>query len=182
ILRTCAEFALEHRGQVSVFVGSYSEIVAALLASAIGRYSMAELSLKPDCETVPYPDRPAFTRTPVEFARACEELGLTLSSRTARRILDGEIAAAEPLHDIIRRSITREASAQEAQSAAPKRLRRRRTNVRLAREDTAEFARDVSAAYRNLAEKYYLDPESEPSVRQKGANLTVTIPLRSPEE
>ncbi|MBQ3386141.1 MAG: ATP-binding protein, partial [Eggerthellaceae bacterium] len=182
ILRTCAEFALEHRGQVSVFVGSYSEIAAALLASALGRYSMAELSLKPDCQTVPYPDRPAFTRTPVEFAHACEELGITLSSRTARRILDGEIAAAEPLHDVIRHSITRESSTPDPQPGTSKRLRRRRMNLRLAREDTAEFARDVAVAYRNLAEKYYLDPESAPTVRQKGSNLTVSIPLRSSEE
>ena len=181
ILRTCAEFALEHRGQANVYVGSYSEIAAALLASALGRYSMAELSLKPDPAMVPYPDRPAFTRTPSEFAEACAKLGLTLSARTARRILDGEISPSEPLHELIRRSITRQTPAEEVVDSAGKPSKRHRHKapiVRLAPDDAAEFAEEVSAAYRNLAEKYYLDHEIEPSVRIKGTKLSISIPLR----
>ena len=176
ILRTACEFAMEHRGQVAVYVGSYSEIGAALVNSGIANYSLAELSLLPDPNTVPFIDRPAFSHSPNELADILKVLGLTLSSRTARRILDGDIQPAAPLHDIIRSKLSETASVVSPHPDKRKR-RKSKTFVRIAPDDLQSMSSAVGKSFKPLADKYYLDGEVEPQVAVKRGRMVLTVPL-----
>lgn len=177
IIRACCEFALEHRGQVNLYVGSASEVAATLLEVGVDSYSVAELSLKPDMETLPLIHRPAFTHSPEEFADVCTALGLRMSARTARRIIDGEIEPLRPLTDLIREALEPAPETEQHARAAAK--GRRPRVVRLSAEERAELSREFAETYAGFAERYYLDPDVEPVVRTSGSNLNVTIPLRS---
>lgn len=179
ILRTACEFALEHRGQCAVYVGSPSEIAAALVAGAQEQYSLVELSLKPDCDRVPLIHRPAFAQTPLQLADTLAGLGLSLSTRTARRIQDGEVTPAEPLHERIREALS---ATLPTTSAPAVRKQRATSSVRIASADLRDFAADVADTFAHLAETYYLDGEVRPQVSVKRGRLTVTIPLTPKEQ
>ena len=161
ILRTCAEFAMQHRGQVSVFVGTPTEIAATLVDGGLQRYSLAELSLKPDEATVPFAYRPAFSHSPQQLAELLENLGIQLSTRTARRILDGEIAPLQPMHEIIRELL----SAQPlTANPTPAKRSTRKSVVKISPEDIRNLRTQVKEDFRPLAQRYYLDGEVEPRV------------------
>lgn len=181
ILRTASEFAMEHRGQVSVFVGSYSEIAAALVQSGLANYSLAELSLLPDSETVPFIDRPAFSHSPLDLAEILKDLGLELSSRTARRILDGQIQPAEPLHEIIRAKLSESVPAASLQARKGKR-RKSKTTLRFAPDDLQTMAATVAEGFKPLADKYYLNGDVQPQVAVKHGRMVLTLPLITREQ
>ena len=178
ILRTAAEFALEHRGQVSVYVGSYSEIAASLIASAMRNYSLAELSLLPDTQTVPFIDLPAFSHSPNGLAELLESLGLSMSSRTARRILDGDIKPVDPLHEVIRARLVvpKTQAASTASVSKPARLKAK-AHVRIRPEDLREFATSALKSYEPIAETYYLESQVSPQATVKRGRLVLTVPL-----
>ena len=98
IVRTAAEFALEHRGDLSVYLGSPVEVAATL-------YQLGLASLSPwPCAHFgatalgnPLVKRLALAAGPDDLANRCEALGLPLSGARPRRILDGAIAALDPL-------------------------------------------------------------------------------------
>ncbi|MBR2789459.1 MAG: ATP-binding protein [Eggerthellaceae bacterium] len=177
IMRACCEFALEHRGQVNLYVGSASEVAATLLEVGVASYSVAELSLKPDMDVLPLIHRPAFTHSPEEFAAVCNTLGLRMSARTARRIIDGEIAPLRPVTELIREALEPAEGLEQPTKAQAK--GRRPRMVRLNAEERARLSREFAETYAGFAERYYLDPDVQPEVRVSGSNLTVSIPLRT---
>lgn len=175
ILRTCCEFALEHRGSVEVFVGTASEIAATMLDVAESTYTLAELSLNRDFAELPVIDHLAFARTPEQFSAVAANLGLQISPRTARRIMDGDILGVDALSERIKKSLVPGVGKSKA-SAKPK------PTVKLSSEDISALSEAVTKQYEGLAERYYLDPKATPTVRVRNSELRIIIPLQPAED
>lgn len=174
ILRTACEFALEERANCTVRVGTATEIAAALYEYGSSSLSAVERAFCSDISQVALCKRLALAASPEEFAALAYQLGLPLSERSARRILDGEIPAAVSLLD----RVTVE---KEGRSISPKPLKHQTTGTErvlsLDGEDAEMFAEDVKNAFKTIAERYYLEDDVEPEVKVRGATLSVSIPL-----
>lgn len=173
ILRTAAEFALEHRDECSVFIGTPVEIAATLHAFGLATTSAALRAFPGDIDRYPLVKAPALIASPDEMAAWCAAVALPLSSRSARRILDGTI---EPLC-----SLTDRLQRESFPSAAPKTTRRTKGDarkLRLAEEDADLLADAVERAVESLADRYYLDGVGRPQVNASPDAIRITIPIR----
>ncbi len=172
LLRTAAEFALEHRGQVEVYLGSPAEVCATLYA--YGLVAVAPSDRAFGCsDDRPYVERLGFCADASDFAQVAASLGLEVSERTARRVMDGEVP---PLPSLLVRLQSEGFAPKEkrASSRAPRGDGRR---LKLEAEDLAMLAQKAQEAYRELAPRYFLNEEVEPSVVYGPQAITITIPI-----
>lgn len=169
LLRTACEFALEARQGSALFAGSPSEIAATLYAYGTATLSAIDRAFCQNLNELPLVKRLATAATPEEFAEICSCLGLELSSRTARRIMDGEIEALPSLLESI-----------QIQPAEQSKALKRPTNTHNIRfqESEKDALRDAASnAFKPIAEAYYLEPDVKPTLKVKSGAVTITIPL-----
>ena len=95
ILRTACEFAIECRHDCTVYLGSLTDIAATLYAFGLSSLTSAMRAFCADASELPVAKRLSVAVDPASFADEAEALGLVISERSARRILDGEIAPVE---------------------------------------------------------------------------------------
>lgn len=176
ILRTSCEFAIEEHGRANVTVGSIVEIAAALYAYGKATLSAVERAFCDDVDDLPVCKQLACAEDPSAFASRAQELGLTLSDRTARRILDGEIAAATPLLDRVVINGARTASTRTGNRGSARKLKDQR-GLKLETSDIDELKHAVSEAFDDIAQRYYLETSVEPTVRVGSDRITVSIPV-----
>ena len=174
INRIVTEFTLAQRGSCLVYLGSANEVLATLVNHGRTALSAIERAFPRAIEEYPVCLRPALAATPEELAEIAESIGLSTSARSARRILDGEIAPLVPFTS----------SLQAGQSTPTKKAAgARRLQVRAPRiqdEDRTAFGDRVKSAYSELARAYYLESEVEPEVQVKRSGLYVFIPFVEP--
>ncbi|MDO4501889.1 MAG: ATP-binding protein [Coriobacteriia bacterium] len=173
ILRTACEFALEHRSSVSLYVGSISQIAATLYEFGCATISSVERAFGDGRQDSAVVKRLAFARDCQEFAQIAHELGLDMSERSARRIMDGEVRPAPEIKELITFVDQRE------QAAAPAKTPRKRTSggIRFAPEDLSRFKDTVARAYAELADAYYLESDPHIVVQKRSDALHISIPL-----
>lgn len=172
ITRTVMEFSIDERSRIAVYLGSCAEIVATLHhlgADAATRLSSIFGSWSDD---TPFVQRFAFADDADELAELACSLGLPISSRTARRILNGEIAPL-PLHLETLVPAHKEEGTEPAKKAATP----RRRSTRIDEADLGRLAEATLEAYRPLASAYYLSASVEPTARVQGCELVVRVPL-----
>ena len=117
IVRSVLEFAIDERDSMSVYFGSATEIAATLLHLSKVVFSKLSSDVVPDVNVVPYVLRLYFAKDPVDFAAMAARLGLPMSDRSARRIMDGQIEPKLPLLDeFFRTSEQKERSASRSVS------------------------------------------------------------------
>ncbi len=192
IARTACEFALDSRSRCQVFFGSPTEIAASLLA--LGRRSMGSSrpTMVADPRTAPLCSRLALASAPDEFAAVAAGMGLRMSTRSARRVLDGTIAAVPPLSELVagrlqalsaeQTGTTNEAgTAKAAGKAAAKPAggckRQGAQAPRFDERDLESFGEKVVEAFDHLAQSYYLSSDVTPSIKVSKGELVVRIPL-----
>ena len=175
ILRTAAEFALEHRRDCSVYCGSFTEVAATLYAFGMATTSAAARAFCEDATALPAVKRLAAAADPAALAALADEMGLTLSERSARRIIDGQIGPVPSLMDRLQaESFARPAARKVRRAPAPSRDGR---GLVLAPDDADALKASVGHVFADIAERYYLDPSVEPEVRAGGDAIRITIPV-----
>ena len=186
IVRTATEFAYIDRTSVQVYMGSAIEIAATLWAFGRSVLSKSTLAFCNDPAQLPILKRISIAGTPEEFADIAASLGLQLSARSARRIMDGQI---QPLQDLASQVVIRDENAKPQRakkSAAPAHatdqpddglLHVDPRSLKIAPEDLAAFRAGVARAYADLAEAYYLDENVVPSVSVQKNGIRITIPV-----
>lgn len=175
ILRTAAEFALEHRRDCSVYCGSFTEVAATLYAFGMATTSAAARAFCEDATALPAVKRLAAAADPAALAALADEMGLTLSERSARRIIDGQIGPVPSLMDRLQaESFARPAARKVRRAPAPSRDGR---GLVLAPDDADALKASVGRVFADIAERYYLDPSVEPEVRAGGDAIRITIPV-----
>lgn len=177
IMRMVYEFADEHKSELSVYFGSPTEIAATLYAYGV---ATVPRSVRAFCENeheLTVPKRLALASDPADFAERARALGLDMSDRSARRILDGAIRPLDSVAEIIE---AQSGSAVDAQPAARPRSRssllRDARGLKIAQSDLNEFSENLADAWRDLAERYYLDAGVSPVIRVSHDGVHVFFP------
>ncbi len=178
ILRTACEFAIEARSSCSVFVGSATDVAATLYQYALTTLSSVERASAHDARTLAVCKRLGICRTPASFADVASTLGLDMSERSARRILDGQIEPLAPLLSLI--SIAGlHGSDLSSEGALPKPTRRPSGDsrgLRISGEELQRFEQALKEAFRPLAQAYFLDGEVDPVVSVTKDRIRIDIP------
>lgn len=173
ILRTVCEFAIACHGSCSVMIGSPAEICATMHAYGVSTLSTVERLFCSDPDEIVITKRLAVCGDPKSFADQAEELGLAISERTARRILDGEIEVQPPILERI--SIN-------SKNSAPARRGKRdestdNRSFKLLPKDKEQLVDAVSRSFNSIAEAYYLEGGVTPSVTVKRDRIVITVPV-----
>lgn len=176
ILRTSCEFAVDSTDSCTLYVGSPAEVAATLHAYATATLSAAQRAFCSDENDLPVCKRLAASADPADFARIAEGLGLNLSERTARRIMDGQIP---PLDPLVERIVIEDPKA----ASAPVKSRRKRASgdgrgLKIDDADLLEFSDAVRRAFSDLARDYYLDASVQPDIVVRKDRISVSIPVQ----
>ena len=157
-----------------MYLGSLTDIAATLYAFGLSSLTSAMRAFCADASELPVAKRLSVAVDPASFADEAEALGLVISERSARRILDGEIAPVEPLINRVR--IEGEADARPAARPAKAPAGGAR-GLRIAPEDLESFSQRVACAFSDLARDYYLESAVKPDVRVGKDGVHIRIPV-----
>lgn len=180
IIRTVMEFALNEREHLRVFLGSPTEIAATLYSEGMKRY-LAQSQLpqssvqKNISDNVPFVYMLGTVHNPDVFAELASSLGLALSSRSARRILDGTIVPLEPLIDYLKLSAaTGTVQRQKSERVKKTHVHKDQRGLKLSANDLTAFKNSLLPAYQALAKAYYLEPQVEPRISVTKHSISVS--------
>lgn len=175
INRIVTEFTLAQRGSCVVYLGSPNEVLATLVAHGKNALSSVELAFADDGAAYPVCLRPAIASSPEELADIAASYGMPISSRSARRILDGSVEPLQPFASLLELDAGEEHGGRRGPKTASR-------PPRFSEEDANAFARGVQEAYAQLAEAYYLDENVMPRMRVMRDGIHVTIPFVAKQE
>ncbi len=176
VVRTVCEFALESRNTCSVYFGSATDVAATLYAFGAATLPASARAFRHDYATLPVCKRLAVAADPGMFARIAESLGISVSERSARRIMDGEI---RPLESMLERLRTCGFASQPEKEKVASRKKGATKDVRglkISEEDLLAVKAKAREIIADLAPRYYLDSGVEPEVRVQGDAIRITIP------
>lgn len=173
ILRTICEFAIESRAQCCVFIGSPAEVVSTLYAYGVSTLSAIDRLFGQDDSRIPLAKRLSKAGDPTSLANAASLIGLDISDRTARRILDGEI---EELDQILDR-ITLTTHEKETHAKRQRGGLADARSFRLLPQDAELLSSSLRGVLEDIAERYYLEKDVVPSVKARKDRITITIPV-----
>lgn len=178
IHRTMCEFAFTHRKECSVYCGSPTDIAATLYAFGEATISKNIRLFGGDPDEYAFCKRLCFAGDPHEFIDLAKTVGLDISERSARRIMDGTIVPLSSLYELIARSVLEQSQQNDTVDAGKQKKKRSKTKgLKIASEDMEEFTDAIQKAFSDIADKYYLDADDEPSVRVKGDFIRIDIPF-----
>lgn len=173
--RTLVEFALAEQGVCTIFVGSQVEIAASLYAFGVASTPTASRIFTSTIGDIALVKRLAFATDPDDFVSIAQDLGLSLSSRSARRIMDGSIKARPSLLETLEFHYPHKVTRRNEKSLN---FLAERRSLKINDRDLHAFRSDLKNAWSELAEAYYLDPSVEPEVRVSNKGVTVVFPVR----
>lgn len=177
ILRISCEFALEHRSELKVHVGTPAQIAATLYEYGLAT-TPAYVRAFGSETAAPLTKSLGLAHDPDDLARKAAEIGLDISLRTARRIIDGESRSIEDLASLMaRKSFKAVAKNPPRRSAEGDATAAGRTSVHLSAEDRQHLLEGVMASFRPIAEAYYLEEDVEPKLKVEKGRILVEIPL-----
>lgn len=183
INRTVLEFAYIERRDCDVFYGSPAEIACALWLHAKESLSKTAMVFSHDPEEFPVYDRLALAATPEEFSKLSESLGLPLSARTARRIMNGEISPAidafKKISSPSREQMAGKGNTRGNASAFEQLSEKENVTIRLSDEDRSRFCESLKNAFNELARAYYLESDVEIETKISKGKLTISIPIET---
>lgn len=182
IVRTATEFALECRKNCTVYWGSATEIAATLYEFGATTTSPSVRAFCKNVEELPICKRLCIASDPAMFSEIAESLGLVLSERSARRILNEEIAPIESLAERVR---TREldsppAAHTKSDDKTEKRLRAKAKRgdtrpVKLDADDKRMLSTACKTAFDDIASRYYLEPLGAPEVQIGNSEIKIIV-------
>ncbi len=173
ILRTACEFAIDSRSCCAIYIGSPAEVCATLYAYGTETLSTIERIFCDDIESLPLIKRLATCADPESLQQMAALMGLDMSTRTARRIIDGEVNELDPVLD----RISIEPSAQGKASKKKKKPGIDNRGLKLTPQDRQMLATSLGRSFEDIATKYYLDANVDPSVRVTRDKIIVTVPI-----
>ncbi len=191
LLRCVAEFALEHRHDVVVYVGSFTEVASTLYEYSMSLTSAFKRAFGDEEQKSTVIQCLAFAKDPEEFADICNKLAIPVSARSARRIIDGDI---ESLPSLMER-IESESFNNSQNIGSDQRLKKPKGNrglalngstgnfddskvkVSLSDKEMQSFKDSLLKAYDDVADAFYLSKDIEPLISIKTGSITVEFPL-----
>lgn len=176
ILRIVAEFAFEHKDTLRIYCGSPSEIASVLYEYGLATVTPSQRAFTEDLNSVELIRRLGYATDPAGFVEIAMGLGLDLSERTARRIMDTRAAVPSIMDRIVSEAFPKTPSS-SPRKRTPATPRRDESRIRFNEDDLGLFADSMERAYRELASKYSLEGSVSPTISQSKGVLTVEFPL-----
>ena len=174
IIRKVLEFACEHP-ELDVYLGSPADIVTTLYAVARDSLDTSQLLFCDDVERLPVWQRIATAADARELVELAGDLSLPVSERTAHRILSGELSALNTVLAHVG------GTADDAAPTPEPDIYRDRRGLKIADADLARFRHDLSRAFDDLAEKYYVHLKGEPRVSVGRDGIRVRFDIEKDE-
>ncbi|MEG0324880.1 MAG: ATP-binding protein, partial [Raoultibacter sp.] len=174
INRMVGEFAFEHRELLSVYCGSATDIAATLYEFGLATVAHSIRAFT-EIEDLPIVKRLCTASDPASFVEIAQGIGLEMSERSARRIMDGTIQGLSSVAD----DVTVEASKECKQKGgvSHKKLMRDARGLKISDEDLKDFSKHTQCAFGELAKRYYLEADIEPEIRVTREGIQVFFPI-----
>ncbi|QUC02128.1 ATP-binding protein [Atopobium sp. oral taxon 416] len=179
LIRCACDFCLAASRRCSIFIGSAAEVIAAAI-----RYTPLPQGSASELMGVKLNELPLLTRLKLasnahELAEVANSLGLTISERSAQRILTGQI---EPAPDVYTYCTHAKPAIETPSPLNPPRrsanLEKDRRGLKLSPEDREAFEKLMEKDFAYLEERYYLHLNGTPTVQLTSGKVTVTFPYR----
>ncbi len=177
ILRTACEFAVESRDSVNVYIGSPVEIAATLYNQKSENLNVKAVFNEPDNKTK-LVNLLSYSSDVHDFKKYAAEIGISLSKRTARRIMDGDISPQSSLLERIARKGVNGNALNISNVTSVYRSKPKTKSLKLDASDKEALASAVCEAFANISDKYYLDKNIDPKVFIKGSKISVSFDTR----
>ena len=184
ILRTACEFAVESRKTCNVFIGSPVEIAATLYAVSRSETSVASVFNEPD-EDTKIVDLLGYSSDVHDFKKYAAEVGISLSKRTARRIMDGDIKPQASLLERIAKIGVSGSNASEFNISDVTKVHHAKPKVSTVKFDDSDKESLVNAIkqeFPNVAEKYYLKSDIDPKVTIKKNKISISFEVEEDQD
>lgn len=178
ILRTTCEFAIESHNTCNVYIGSMVDVASTLYEYGFKHAAKSPVNTREAEGELPLCMRLAKTRTPEAFAKVAHSLGLEMSSRSARRIMDGEITPLCALVDKI--EIQGINNGETDARHTPKIINKTKAKpvaLKLSAADKTQVKKGAKKLYSKLAQSYYLNANVDPDISVTGGKLRIEIPI-----
>ncbi len=175
ILRTAAEFTLEHKNEVLVYCGSFTEIAATIYSIGQTLTTSYERAFPSEYSNLPLINRLAFSCDPENLSLQAGDMGLSMSSRSARRIINGEIKSLPSILDRLElESFPNKIKKKKSQQKSRKSTNR---DIHLSKEDLAGFQTSVEEAFEDVAQRNFLQ-YGKPSISVEREEINISIPIK----
>ena len=179
INRAIAEFAWEYETDCVVYTGSPTEMAATLYGFGNATLTKGMRVFFDNLEELPLAKRLCLAADPSHFTDIATSLGLDISQRSARRIMDGDIKAVDPLleslpqetPDARKKPVARKAPGRQALLKDPR-------GLKIDAGDLNEFSDEIKAAWAGLAKRYYLEEAVIPEITLSPKGLHIEIPVK----
>lgn len=180
ILRTACEFAVESRKTCNVYIGSPVEIASTLYHISLDESSVKSVFNDPDKNTKII-DLLGFSSDVHDFKKYAAEIGISLSKRTARRIMDGDIKPQASLLERIAKQGVGGGSASSFDISNVTKVYRtkpKKAKIKLDDSDKESLVNAVRQEFPNIAEKYYLNGQIDPKVTIKNNKISISFEVK----
>ena len=118
INRIVCEFAVAHHNELSIYLGTPVDVAATLYHYGAGKLDIAKRTFA-NADELAVCLRLACASDCADFAKICAGVGLEVSERSARRIMDGEITPLKQVKDTLQvRSVSEDAESAPGVSGA----------------------------------------------------------------
>jgi len=178
LLRHIAQFALTYP-KLKLYIGSACEILATLkaygraqdkaqkTAGESDQKSPTNASSDPSLDDTPHCLLPAQAADAALLAHCAAGLGLEISTRSAYRIDNNEVAPLTDVATMLAARVPRDSA--ELDLSADMR------GLKIDRQDLQQFSQSVERAFDTLSEKYYITASAEPKVSLKKNSLSIRL-------
>lgn len=180
LIRTAVEFALEHRGEVNVFMGSPAEAISTMYAYGCSTIPASKRAFSSNIASETIFKRLSFSPDPASLVVSSALLGLEISERTARRIMDGKIKSLPTLMDMLASKAFPSASASSKSKSARRddllRADAHARTIHLDEDDESQIRDGVAELFKDIAHRYYLQDDVDIDIVCKNGELRISIP------
>lgn len=181
IQRICCEFALEHRLDVTVYLGTPAQIASTLYQFGLATIPAYARAFSED-DACQLTKTLGLSHSPEDLALRAERIGLDLSKRTARRIMDGQVEGVQDLLTLLEDASLSTPSKPGRPSKSHATPQMPMATPRLQAQERDAFLGQVMAAYAEIADAYFLDATVEPTMHVRSDKIVLEIPLSSSDE
>ncbi len=175
IIRRVLEFAVEHP-QIRVYLGTPAEVLSTLHSCAREELDTSEMLFCDDSSVLPVWQRAAVSSDAAELVQVADEIGLSISERTAHRILADELCSLETV--LVQ---ARPDEDEPGPSGPEPDIYRDRRGLRIHHTDMDAFKHELEQAFDTIAERYYVHLKGEPKITVRKEGLQVRFDIEKEE-
>ncbi len=169
INRVVMEFSLDCLHDVNVYLGSPAEIAATLIDFGGREAKESDLLFSDSPDDLPVCQRLAGYESASDLVNRCNALGLSISERTAHRVIHDQIP--------VLRTFYKQATSKKGRGKALPDITRDYRSLKIAEDDMGSFSRKLEDAFEVLGSQYFISLSEEPKIKIEKDSIKVIFPI-----